>query len=340
MLFQYLVGLFTLKHGGGLHFNVILGDLVFDEASGTKRDVDVTVSTPDGEVYAFAGYEVKHWTVKLDVSDVEALAVKLKDMPDVTHRAIVCSSGYTAPAIKKAKYHGVDLYVIKEWTTPIEEQFPDLAPMKGPPSEVFRGNQFHLTWPERNVYLHVPGPYFEIAWDEQLFDSEGKKHAVYPDFAAFSDGMLIRSTDILCLTKPMLDRVNPEIEALTTGGSITMPEPRWPFGHTFEVANADVYVRASDNELHRVDIVTIQGQLCWEYSPMLYLAVEKVPTGEKFASAMVGVSPIPGRMLAIMMPTSGRNLSIRNVVLNRDQLNAIRLMEISPPEDISPKPVI
>jgi hypothetical protein len=309
--------------------------MVMDQASGTRRDVDVTVGTPDGEVHAFAGYEVKHWTAKMDVSDVEALAVKLNDMPDVTHRAIVCSAGYTAPAIKKAEHHGVDLYVIAEWTTPIEEQFPDLAPMKGAPKDLFRGNQFSLSWPEHHLYLHVRGPYFEIAWNDVLFDSAGKKHPVYPDFASFTDGMLIYSSDLLCLTKPMLDRVEQEIEALRTNCSPTLPEPRWPFGHTFEVADAEVYVRAYDNELHRVDAVTVQGQLCWEFSPMLYLAMEKVPTGEKFGSAMVGVGPIPGRMWAIMIPTNGRDLSIRKVVLNRDQLNIIKFLKLGPPEDNS-----
>jgi hypothetical protein len=42
--------------------DVTLGDMVPDEASGTSRDVDVTVkvNTADG-VHAFKGYEVKHW---------------------------------------------------------------------------------------------------------------------------------------------------------------------------------------------------------------------------------------------------------------------------------------
>jgi hypothetical protein len=168
MLLQYLVGLYNLKHGSAAQYHVTLGDMVADEASGTLRDVDVTVTTPDG-AHEFAGYEVKHWTKKLDVSHVEALAAKLNDMPTVTERAIVCSSGYTEPAIKKAEYHGVDLYVIKEWTAPVEEQFPDLAPMKGPPAEVFRGSQFHLTWLERSFYLHVDAPYFDIAGGAPLF---------------------------------------------------------------------------------------------------------------------------------------------------------------------------
>jgi hypothetical protein len=337
MLFQYLVGLFTLKHGTGLQFNVVVGDMVFDQASGTKRDVDVTVNTPDGVTYAFSGYEVKHWASKMDVSDVEALAIKLKDMPDVTHRAIVCSAGYTGPAIQKADYHGVDLYVIKEWTTPVEEQYPDLAPMKGAPREVFRGNQFHLCWPGPNhIFLHVDAPPFEISPDTTLFDSAGKKHPIFPDFAAFFQQVLVESSEILCKTEPMMDRVQPLIDELRSTGSPPVETPHWPFGHTLHPRD-EVYVRLSDNQFRHVDAVTLQGELSWEYSPMIYLAMEKVPTGEKFASAMVGVSPVPGRMSAIILPTAGRTLSIRDIILSRDQLNAIRQLEIAPAEGNSSK---
>jgi Restriction endonuclease len=248
MLFQYLVGLFTLKHGAGVNYHVTLGDEIPDEASGTRRDVDVTVATPDGEVYEFAGFEVKHWKKKLDVSHVEALAMKLKDMPSVTQRAIVCSSGYTDGAVKKAAHHGVDLYVIKEWTTPIEEQFPDLAPMKGPPSEVFRGSQFYLTWPEFHIQAHMENapPMDLIPWRTTLYDADGKQHPVYADFRSFTEAMLVVSTDILYPTQPMKDRIAPMWEALISKGAIPMPDnPRWPFGHTFGTEKAEAYLRTS-----------------------------------------------------------------------------------------------
>lgn len=128
------------------------------------------------------------------------------------------------------------------------------------------------------------------------------------------------------MTKPMQDRLGPVGEALQKGEPIQIPQedPRWSFGHTFEVAGAEVYVRASDDALHRVNALTIDGQLSWVYSPMLYLAMEKIPTGEMFASSLVGVSPVPGRMTAIMIPNEGRNLSIRQVQLTPDQLNIIK----------------
>lgn len=125
--------------------------------------------------------------------------------------------------------------------------------MKGPPAEVFRGSQFHLTWPEHSIHLHVDAPYFDIAWDAPLFNAEHKQHPVYPTFGAFSEAMLVASTDILWPTKPMQDRLGPVREALDRGEPIPMPQDdrRWPFGHTFDVASAEVYVRTSDNALHR-----------------------------------------------------------------------------------------
>ena len=51
-------------------------------------------------------------------------AGKLNDMPSITHRAIVSSSGFSDRAKRKAEHHGIDLYTLEEWTTPIEFDFP------------------------------------------------------------------------------------------------------------------------------------------------------------------------------------------------------------------------
>lgn len=63
--------------------------------------------------------------------------------------------------------------------------------------------------------------------------------------------------------------------------------------------------------------------------------MEKAATGEMFASALVGISPVPGRMTAVMVPVQGRNLSIRNVQLDRSQLNILKQMELILSEDNS-----
>ena len=105
--------------------------MVEDQASRTRRDVDVTVTvdTVEGK-YAFKGYEVKHWRKPLDVADVEALAAKLNDMPSVTHRAIVATSGYTAPAIKKAEHHcWASIRLHTEWSLKAIVSIPRSLPL-------------------------------------------------------------------------------------------------------------------------------------------------------------------------------------------------------------------
>lgn len=335
MLVQYLVGLCALKWNANavnVDVDVTLGDMVPDEASGTKRDVDVTVTadTPDG-VYAFKGYEVKHLSSRLDVADVEALAVKLKDMPSVTHRAIVSTSGFTGPAIKKAEYHGVDLYVIKPWTEPLADQFPDLAPMSGMPSEVINTLNLNLVWsaPEQRYWLGVDAPEFEIARDTTLLDSNGKKHALYGNFGALAEAMVVRSTGILWHLKPILDRANPYIEAFRARATPMPEEPRWPYAHTLDIASDEVYIRASDQKLHRVDTFTLYGQLKWESQTVLYNLMEKVPTGEVFAGAVVGLCDVPGRMWATVFPAEGRTLDITRVQLEPKHLNSIRDLKLA-----------
>jgi hypothetical protein len=216
-----------------------------------------------------------------------------------------------------------------------EEHFPDLAPLKGTPAEVFRGNQFLLTWPERSFWLTVDLPEFNIAPEATLFGAAGKKHAIYPDFATFQDRMLERSADFLWPLKPMQERVGPLIAAGLAGEP--MPEqPPWPDAHTLDVASDEVYIRTPEETLHHVKAVTISGRLFWERSDFLYCAMEKVPTGEMFASAMVATNPIPGRMWAIIVPTKGRTLDIRSVQLPREQINILKNLELTRPKQHSP----
>lgn len=96
---------------------VELGSRVADEASRTTRDVDVTITArhPDGSVAAYAALEVKDESHPLDTPTVEQLIAKLRDMPSITHRSIVSSSGYTGPAKSKAAHHGVELLRLREW---------------------------------------------------------------------------------------------------------------------------------------------------------------------------------------------------------------------------------
>jgi hypothetical protein len=126
--------------------------MVLDEAADKERDVDVTVTVAesDGTRSAFKAYAVKREGSPLDVGDVEALCLKLLDMPSISHRAIVSSSGFTTGAQAKAAHHGIDLFALRPWTRPLEEQFPVLT-MRGTADECFPMSQILLCWKEAST---------------------------------------------------------------------------------------------------------------------------------------------------------------------------------------------
>jgi hypothetical protein len=160
MLVQYLVGLCCLRRNPDA-VDVTIGDLVPDVAANKSRDVDITVTLreEDGTITAFKAYEVKREGEPLDVTTVEQLCIKLRDMPKVTHRAIVSASGFTDGAISKAAAHDVQLYVLKPWTDPLSSQFPEFEGV-GPPEEFLRGFESNLLcWIDYRLFMVAPdGP--------------------------------------------------------------------------------------------------------------------------------------------------------------------------------------
>ena len=126
---HFLVGILTrVSRPEGVEIE--LGSMVYDEAAQEKRDVDVTVKSTnsDGVVAAFDGIEVKRHTRALDVAQVEQLCKKLNDMPEITHRSIVSASGYSDPAIRKARRNDVELFVLRDWSGFLEGSGVILAP--------------------------------------------------------------------------------------------------------------------------------------------------------------------------------------------------------------------
>src|SRR5689334_18280584 len=93
MVIQYLVGLCCRRRNPDA-VDITVGDLVLDVAADKRRDVDVTVTLveADGTISAFKAYEVKREGEPLDVATVEQLCIKLRDMPAISHRAIVSAS--------------------------------------------------------------------------------------------------------------------------------------------------------------------------------------------------------------------------------------------------------
>src|SRR6266849_6302430 len=97
MLVEYVVGLCCIRRNPDV-VDVTIGDLVLDVAAKKRRDVDITVTVKedDGTARAFKAFEVKREGEPLDVATVEQLCLKLRDMPEVTHRAIVSASSFTS----------------------------------------------------------------------------------------------------------------------------------------------------------------------------------------------------------------------------------------------------
>ncbi len=92
--------------------SVVLGEKVYDEAAESERDVDIVIVSA-GET-EMIGIEVKDKGRPLDVSIVEGICSKFHDMPTITSRSIVSSSGYTKPARRKAAKYGVQCFTSEQ----------------------------------------------------------------------------------------------------------------------------------------------------------------------------------------------------------------------------------
>ena len=122
---HYLVGLLSLISNPD-DVDVELGSRIVDATTQRERDVDITFKVKDAATGArvFKGIEVKDHSRKLDVTHVEQLAQKLKDMPVLAVKCIVSATGYTSSAIKKAAHHGIELFELIDWDFS-EKQFED-----------------------------------------------------------------------------------------------------------------------------------------------------------------------------------------------------------------------
>lgn len=325
MLVQYLVGLCCLRwHPNDV--TVTIGDMVVDAAAGKARDVDVTVTAagPAGDTHAFKAYEVKHEGKPLDVAVVEQLAIKLNDMPSVTHKAIVSASGFTDGAKAKAARHDVKLYDIRPWTRPLQEQFPALT-MTGTPTECFPMSSVLLCWIGHSFQIISPQAKsgFHVRAEDPIFNKAGKKHSTYKTFGLLTDEMLLRSTEILYPIEPAATVMRtfpvpyPSAEGEVGAG------PSWPHTHTLDVRGDGIFVLTDEGQL-QIEALTINGSLQWQREPgALYYVMEDAMTGEAFAGALIANKPRQGQMVALVLTPDSRDIRIEFVTLTPEQKNFI-----------------
>lgn len=327
MLVQYLVGLCCLRWSADV-VEVKLGDLVYDGAAGKARDVDVTVTVDAGSEgrFAFMAYEVKREASPLDVVAVEQLALKLKDMKSVTHRAIVSASGFTDSARAKAKRHRVTLYQLEPWTRPLQEQFPSLQ-MKGTIEECFPMSKYLLCWRQHSFASFArtaPGA-FNILDTDPLFTAKRKPHRKFRTFQDLKTELLLRSTEVLYPLEPAKTVFNTfPIPAVVPDGQIPSGPP-WPHTHTLDLASDDVYVDAAST-LFRLDHITISGWLQWQRSQerTLYYVMQDSTTHAAFAGALISPDMRDGHMTALLLSPNSREIGIHFVRLSEKHLNFIR----------------
>jgi len=151
-----LVGLFS-KLTTPENVDIVLGDMIYDKASQSNRDIDVTIRYKNdlGEEVLFVGLQVKDHNRKLGSPEVEQLCAHFKDSIAIKRGGIISASGFTKPAINKAAYHGIDLYNFRDFDTGT-----DLQHIKFPPDF-----QFHEI---REVFTQKPDVNYSIDIEENL----------------------------------------------------------------------------------------------------------------------------------------------------------------------------
>lgn len=331
MLVQYLVALCCLKWDPTA-VDVTVGDMVTDTAAQKARDVDVTVTVTEGGsiTHAFKAYEVKRESQPLDVVTVEQLCLKLLDMPEVTHRAIVSASGFTDGAQSKAVRHGVELYVLQPWTRPLKDQFP-LLTMEGTVQECFQTRKSLLCWAEAQLTITAPNAKqpFQVQLEDLLFTAEGKPHSRYKKFEEYRLALLLRSTGVLFTLEPAqtIWRAFP-IPFIVPDNQIPCG-PAWPHTHTLDVASDGIFIETGNGKC-RIDAVTISGHLQWqrEKNAFHYYVIERFPDGEIFAGALVSPDHQPGCMTSMIFSPKTREIGIEFVHLDEKHLRVIRNLKL------------
>lgn len=336
MLVQYLVGLCCLKWDPSA-IDVTVGDMVLDPCAEKERDVDVTVTISEAgkPTHAFKAYEVKRERTPLDVAEVEQLCLKLLDMPSVTHRAIVSASSFTAPAVKKATHHGVTLYEFRQWTRPLQEQFP-LLTMQGTAEECFPMNKLLLCWvqPQYALVATKAKGTFSVQSTDALFEESGKKHKRFATFADFQNEFLLRSTEVLFALEPAATILRTFPVPFSADENTIVGSPAWPHTHTIDLAAYDIYVKVGA-EICKLDLVTISGHLQWQRARnnALYYVLEQIPNGEAFAGALISTELRDGHMTALTFSPKTREIGVNFIRLEEKHHNAIRnlKLDLAPP---------
>jgi hypothetical protein len=336
MHIQYLVGLCCLRRNPDA-VEITVGDSLYDPTADYDRDVDVTVIylNEDGDSEAIAGFEVKRESRPLEVGDIEALVTKLNDIPNIKRKSIVSASGFSRPAVNKARAHRIDLFELVTWDAPISEGFPNSS-LNGKASEAVLFSANTLAWINQvdigvNLSkLFVNGSQVLLDSNPALFNKSGQKHQVHKDLSALVESVQLHVAKHLANSDEALSvRMTP---------SSTPPNewPDGPFGSPISVTKLrvpveiDVYLQSGD-ELIRIESVELSGSLQWFHHRQQanYYIMRRYDSDEVFAGAAVCAFPAKeGLLLAGILSPETDDILMKPINLTEKQMNMIRDLKI------------
>jgi hypothetical protein len=245
---HHIVGLLYAATGSPAKV-ITLGEKVWDSGSRTKRDVDVVILIAGSTVMIAA--EVKHTQRRLDVALVEGLCLKFIDMPSITDRNIVSSSGFTKPAVTKARKHAVRCLTLRrgplrrlgnidisrlteiEYIAPIWQTTPNLRvftePVLPPSSEQRLRPALSIRYPEKTF----PTISFAVL-EDRLLSSAISHVDLNDDTSAVPVFVGLEIADAPYFT---LQRTRYRIKRVEITGSLSRQRGRVPLSDTFTMEN-------------------------------------------------------------------------------------------------------
>jgi len=333
MMVQYLVGLCCLRNEPQA-IEIIVGDMVFDEAAEEKRDVDVTVTIADehGDITAFKAVEVSHKGRRIDVAKMEQIIAKLTDMPKVTHRAIFSTSGYTGPACLKARKRGVELYTLQRWKKSIDQDFPDFK-RAGTPGDFLRFRSNLLFWNKfRCTYATSKSESFaKLDPAIRVLNKNGTCHAQWSTLGDCQKELLVRSTGALSMLEPAQVAFKEFSRRLNSTETEFQFGPEWPSSHTLDLSQDEIYLQLPEGRMTPIDEMTIVGFLHWrsQMIPLDFMILKNVLNDSVFAGAAIAdIGSGDGRMFAMIFPEKGHQVEIHRFQIPKQQQNRIREINI------------
>jgi len=299
---HYLVGLLSLI-ASPEDVQIELGSMIYDDAAKKVRDVDITITSVDskGIVTAFKGIEVKKHRRPLDSTHVEQLAAKLNDMKSITHKSIVSASGYTKSAINKARYHGVDLYLITNWEN-TSEGF-----------DHFGGYLFKYMH-ERSLEL-ISGPFIEFNPGDKISKNDIEKLKNDPEIFSDAGGKGAEFTNLSHLIENIMTVTKKKVEDLYPQPFMIDENETKPFSITIDILDKPYFIATSGKLVLRQ--ARVSGIVKWieKKQELQFKILKKLDDVKPFAGcAITEISN--GNLIGITVSNTKRNIELINIPIS------------------------